>query len=529
MRGAAASVPRPPVTVPLLFLAALSLAGVVAAVPAVLPVVAPLVLMGLAVAAARRWLLQWHGLVAVMSLVILFIPVRRFTLPSSLPFELEPYRLVVALVLCAWVASLLIDPRVRVRRTFIDVPVLAFCAAAVLSLLFNVERVDMVEPVLTKKLVAFFGFFLTFYLVASIARRLEIALVLLKTLVCGGVVLGLASTYEARTGTNLFDSLPRILPFLDVHQALEVGVSTDNRGSRTRAAASAQSPIELGAILIMLLPLAVVLARSSGARRWWLAVAVITPGAVGSVSRTIVLMGIAVLLIALWVRRRDAVKLWPALFLVVPLIHFAVPGTLGTLANSFFPEGGLVAQQTNTAVGSGRLATLGPALEKELGPRPILGVGFATRVPTNEDPRVRANAPILDNQWVGVLLETGLIGLAAFAWLIGRFIRRAGRAAKEDHSLRGWLLSGITASIAAYAVGMLTFDTFSFTQVTFLFFIVLGIGAALLASDEAPGGGPAGARAGRSGGDQLNEPNRAGAVHVVPRRAGTEAAAAAEA
>jgi polysaccharide biosynthesis protein PslJ len=520
VRGAVA-VRRLPVVAPSFALVALASLAVLAATAWALPFLAPLALVVLAVAAARHVLLRWEVLVAGMALVILLIPIRRFTLSSSLPFELEPYRVVVALVLCAWLASLLIDPKVRLHRTFVDLPLVAFCAAALLSLVVNVDRVDMVEPVLTKKLVVFVGFFLTFYLVVSIARRLELALVLLKTLVCAGVVLGLASMYEARTGTNVFNYLPRVLPFLDVHQALETGVSTDNRGSRTRAAGSAQSPIELGAMLVMLLPLALALARATGARRWWVAVAVIAPGAVSSVSRTIVLMGVAVILTALWVRGRHTLRLWPALFLVVPLIHFAVPGTLGTLANSFFPEGGLVAQQANTAVGSGRLATLRPALDRELAPRPFLGVGFGTRVPTDEDPRVPANAPILDNQWLGVLLETGLLGLAAFAWLIGRFIRRTGRAAKHDHSARGWLLAGVTASIAAYAVGMLTFDTFSFTQVTFLFFIVLGIGAALLASPDRS--------LAASDGAELDEADRAGPVHAVPRRADPEAGTAGQA
>jgi polysaccharide biosynthesis protein PslJ len=241
VRGAVA-VRRLPVVGPSFALAALGLMAILAAAAWALPFLAPLAFVVLAVAAARHWLLRWEVLVAGMTLVILLIPIRRFTLSSSLPFELEPYRVVVALVLCAWLASLLIDPKVRLRRTFVDLPLVAFCAAALLSLVVNVDRVDMVEPVLTKKLVSFVGFFLTFYLVVSIARRLELVLVLLKTLVGTGVVLGVASMYEARTGTNVFNYLPRVLPFLEVHQALETGVSTDNRGSRTRAAGSAQSP-----------------------------------------------------------------------------------------------------------------------------------------------------------------------------------------------------------------------------------------------------------------------------------------------
>ena len=54
----------------------------------------------------RTWL-QWHVLLAMLIGVILFIPIRRYTMPGALPFELEPYRLLVAFLLLGWVASLL--------------------------------------------------------------------------------------------------------------------------------------------------------------------------------------------------------------------------------------------------------------------------------------------------------------------------------------------------------------------------------------------------------------------------------------
>jgi hypothetical protein len=59
-------------------------------------------------------------------------------------------------------------------------------------------------------------------------------------------------------------------------------------------------------------------------------------------------------------------------------------------------------------------------------------------------------------------------------------VRRFGKEAKRDDSARGWLLAAVAASTAAFAVGMLTYDAFSFIQVTFLLFIMVGIGASLL-------------------------------------------------
>ena len=97
---------------------------------------------------------------------------------------------------------------------------------------------------------------------------------------------------------------------------------------------------------------------------------------------------------------------------------------------------------------------------------------------------IRAN--ILDNQWLGTLLELGVIGFFGWLWFFARVVRRLGKEAKEDDSDRGWLLVAIAASVAAFAVGMFTYDAFSFIQVTFLMFILVGLGAALIGERPMP-------------------------------------------
>jgi hypothetical protein len=170
-------------------------------------------------------------------------------------------------------------------------------------------------------------------------------------------------------------------------------------------------------------------------------------------------------------------RLWPALVPALVAIHIMVPGTIGTLKNSFFPSGGLVAQQQEGGgtAGSGRLADLGPGLT-EWSHHPVLGEGFGTRVVNGPS----ANSNILDDQWLGTLLETGAIGAIAWIWLFTAAVRRLGREARRDRSTRGWLAVGLAASISAYAAGMLTYDAFAFIQVTFILFFVLGFSAAML-------------------------------------------------
>jgi O-antigen ligase len=196
-------------------------------------------------------------------------------------------------------------------------------------------------------------------------------------------------------------------------------------------------------------------------------------------------MFVVVGLVFLWLRPREVRRLWPALVLAPVVIHFLLPGTLGSIKHSFFPAGGLVAEQESKPgeVGSGRLADIGPALQ-EWKQEPLVGLGFGTRVIEGASHGPRAN--ILDNQWLSSLIETGAVGIFGWLWFFIRAVRRFGAEAKRDDSARGWLLASIAAGVAAYAVGMLTFDAFAFIQVTFLLFIFVGLGSAVMAERPTP-------------------------------------------
>jgi hypothetical protein len=221
----------------------------------------------------------------------------------------------------------------------------------------------------------------------------------------------------------------------------------------------------------------VYLIRRSARAWWWRAVALLARGSLATQSRTSVLMLAAVAAAFLWLRPRETRRLWPLLLPALLAVHFVIPGTLGTLKQSFFPEGGLIAEQRSSpgSRGQGRIADLEPSL-REFAAKPLVGQGYATRVVDRAHP----SDQILDDQWLGILLETGLVGLVGWLWLVGRAVRRLGNAAKQDLSSRGWLLAALAASVMTYAVGMLTFDAFAFVQVTFLFFMLLGLGAAAL-------------------------------------------------
>ena len=75
-----------------------------------------MLLLGVAALLAKP-VLEWRGLVVGLLLIILFIPIRRYVLPGGMPFQLEPYRLYVMLLVGGWTLSLLVDKRVSIKRT----------------------------------------------------------------------------------------------------------------------------------------------------------------------------------------------------------------------------------------------------------------------------------------------------------------------------------------------------------------------------------------------------------------------------
>jgi hypothetical protein len=441
---------------------------------------APLLLVVTIAVLSRHAVIGWDRVIALILLVVLFVPIGRYTLPGSLPFDLELYRIVVALCLLMWGASLLVDPRVRLVRTAFDTPLWVILGCVLASEITNPGRVSAYGSHVIKTLTFLLSFVLVYYLTAMTIRRRDRVDFLLKLLAVSAAVIGVLAMVEQRWRYNAFDHLHTVLPFLTYggpQAYLKIG-------GNLRVFGPSQQPIALGAALVLIVPLAVYFARTSGRRRWWLVALLILVGAMASGSRTAVVMLVAEALVFLWLKPKETKKLWPAIFPALVAVHFALPGTLGGFKASFFPKGGIVAQQSkheadyNPLLAGGRVREIKPMLE-EASRKPLFGEGYGTRI-TGFDSLDR-NAPILDNQWLNNVLDVGFIGLGAWVWLIVRAARRlAGASRTAGHPGDDWLFSALAASVTGFGVGMLTYDAFSFTQVTFIFWIILGLAAAML-------------------------------------------------
>lgn len=280
----------------------------------------------------------------------------------------------------------------------------------------------------------------------------------LRRLAWAGTALAGFGLFQFVTHESWVDQLS--LPGLTANNAL---YGAQSREGFTRPAGTAVHPIEFGSVLAMLLPIAVAqaMARTDRGRiRRFLPSAVIFVAIMLSSSRSALVttaVGMAMLLPVLdrHMRRLAA----GAVAVVGAAIFVLVPGMLGTLLGLFT---GL--SEDNSSVS--RVDSYGVA-GRYLELSPIFGRGFGTFLP-----RYR----IFDNEYLLLLVETGVVGLLAIlallvvAILIGLRERR-----RTPRAESGLPVQGLVAAVAAGSVSLALFDAFSFPMVPGLLFLLVGL------------------------------------------------------
>jgi O-antigen ligase len=259
------------------------------------------------------------------------------------------------------------------------------------------------------------------------------------------------------TGRTLVDLIQ--VPGLSVNNG---GAAIQARDGFTRVIGTAIHPIEFGVVTAALLPLCVHLGvHGSGGRwrRWWptLAVAVAVPL---SISRSaVVAVGIAILCAApSWSRglRRRAMAFGVLLGCATFVL---VPGMLGTLAKLFLGVSGDSSALSRT----NSYALAAQFIDRS----PWLGRGFMTFLP-----EYHTN----DNQYLGLLIEVGVVGVAMMllVFVTGIAVARGCRRRSSAPETRS-LGAALAASLASIMVTFAFFDALSFPLLTGVTFLLLGI------------------------------------------------------
>jgi hypothetical protein len=424
----------------------------------------------------------WANMAASLALLVWFVPIKTYSFPVNLPFNLEPYRVFLLLLVFAWLVGL-IGGRSRFSAGGQAYPLILFTGVLFATQIanFNELNAGSTEPEALKTLSFFLSFVLVFLLVTSTLDSVASIDKVVRALVFGGAVVAVTALYDSRFTYNVFEHLHQWIPVLD-YQPREVDAA---RGGLLRVYASAQHPIALSVALLMMVPLAVYVSGRAATvfrSRLWVGAAILcAAGALSTVSRTTVAMILTMLIFALVVRGSAIARFAPLLLVLPIVVHFLTPGALGGIYKSFFPEEGLVTALEGRAGegGSGRLADLGPGLDiwQE---SPLVGVGIGEQtIPSDAPPGVTDPSTavlIFDDQYLNTVVTTGLLGFVAVVWLVWGSVVKLARAARRRVGHASDLMAACCVAAAGFGASMALFDAFYFVQCTLFFFMIVALG-----------------------------------------------------
>ena len=295
-------------------------------------------------------------------------------------------------------------------------------------------------------------------------RSLPEVMRVVRVLCWAGAFCGVVAALQYWMGFDLARYLRQLPGFAVNHD----NPAIQSRGSLNRVAGTAITPIELGVVAGMLIPMAVCLGlydRDRTAARRWAPLTLIALGVATSVSRSAILsvvVAFAVLVVLMPPLPRLATLC--ALPVALAAIFMSAHGLIGTLA-SFF-----TGASSDPSI---RYRTHDYPLAEQLWQgAPWFGHGPGTYIPA--DP-----LDIFDNQYLNSAVELGLVGvLALLVFLVlPAIVALAARRWSTTAELR-LLCAALAGAGLAGAVCSLTFDSLSFPMFVNTYALVIGLAGA---------------------------------------------------
>ena len=416
-------------------------------------------------------------LVAVYLGMLFLVPFDSTELPISLPIDSKLDRVALVILGVAWLASLLSSRSSgpRFGRNRLAMPILLLLFVALASDAVNLEmiaRLDLLDLAI-KKQALLLSYVVFFFIVVTTVRPSEVRSysVLLVGL---AVVTALGTIWEYRTDYNVFyDLTDALIPGAEV-QEKALGLDASGRRNITGPAAHGLAATTL---LALVLPIALLgLLESRDRRRKLLygaAVVLIAAGTLSTGRKSAVFIPLGAGIALLAYRPRASIRLLPLMVVLVPAIHVLAPEAMGGIRSQLFPKQGSVLDQPSTTGRTEDYAAVNPDIRSHM----VLGRGYGTYDPDE--------FRLLDNQYLGVLLQTGFIGLGIYvlllvsvAWVAHPTIRRGG-------PVRGPPALAATCSVGALLVGSALFDALAFPQVPYTFLFIAAMVAVLAAEPVA--------------------------------------------
>jgi uncharacterized membrane protein len=383
-------------------------------------------------------------------MVMLFlVPFDAIDLPVSLPLTSTLDRpLLVALALL-WLSSLAIvsgAARPRLKLTRVHFAVLAFLGVCLVGVVLDGQALASMDELslVVKKLALLISFIVFFFIVASVLRPREVPRYAALMVVLG-VIVAVATVVEYRLHYNVFYALwGKVLP-ITIPSELDV---RDSLGRLTVYGPTSQ-PLELAALLAMVLPFAVMGSIDAATRRrrilYTVAIGLLLAGGLATSRKTSVVAPAAAILLLVAYRPRTVVRSLLGLALVLGVLVHVLSTTDRTARYD--------------------------AVRPDLISHPLLGRGYESYDPHKYR--------ILDNEYLGLLITTGLIGVLAYLGIFAAMMSAAHRTIRGPDPRRASLALAALASVGVIALASALFDVLSFPHVPYLLFFVAGMIVAL--------------------------------------------------
>jgi hypothetical protein len=404
------------------------------------------------------WLLA--GFLALLFLV----PFDSIEAPFSIGVDAKLDRAAIFIIVVCWLASFAgagpAGARFRPNGVFAGVAI--FLAVSLISVAANVGILASLGELslAVKKLVLLFSYVAFFFVVATTVRATELR-AFAKYVVILACVMSVGVIYEFRSGINLFyEWSAQLLPgftILPEPPDPEVGAAS--------IVGPTQHGLAVTALLAMSIPFALtnILGSEKWARvRWALAAGVILIATAATQKKAaLAVPPIAILAMALY-RPREMLRLLPLGLLAVLAMLAVTPGALGTIKSRVSG-----AEQTDAST-LGRTRDY-DAITPDVKTHPLIGRGYGSYDPDKYR--------ILDNDYLGMLIEIGIVGILAFFAMLGTVIFAAHGPIRSRDPVRGPPALAALGAAVAFAVVTVMFDSLSFAQAPYMFFFVAGVAA----------------------------------------------------
>jgi len=437
--------------------------------------------------AAADWphttrILPWS--IAGVIAMIWLTPFDRLQLGGSgAPINITLDRVVIPIVVVIWLIAFTAGPGAapRLKLTRVHIAMGAYLACAFLSVVLDAHYLNHTGElaISMKKVPLLVSYASIFVIVASSIRRSEVPAFMTFTLVLA-VIVGLEAIYEYHTHQDLFlNLLGHLGPFKLSAADVTNATALDSQGRF-----DLQGPTDYGAELTGILSMALAIAllrflKATSRRQRILYGAAIglLPYAMLATERKTALLAPAIAFLTIaYFRRRQLLSMAP-LLLVLAVGAIAVsPNTLGHVVSQFTG-----ANATKTATVDARTANF-DAVRPDLWSHLLLGRGQGSYAPPNDR--------VVDSDIILPLIETGVLGLAAFLMIPLSLISVARKKASDlDPTYSTPALVGVSAAATLLCLATL-YSFMSLPHGPDVFMYLAGLAVVAVGSDGEPRGAP---------------------------------------